>query len=90
MTLSEGDFIKESEDRPAQELSQVQKRKLKNQARLERCRAKALAEKLMTSLVETTATTAGLSTSFLEVAEVAAVLAATSKPLADLVGGLKE
>jgi hypothetical protein len=37
----------------------------------------------MTSLVETTATTAGPSTSLLEVAEVA-------EPSADLVGGLKE
>jgi hypothetical protein len=46
-SLSKADFIKKTE-----ETSEVSKRKPKNLARLERCKAKALAEQLMTSPVE--------------------------------------
>jgi hypothetical protein len=79
-----------TEVRPTPESSQVQKRKRKNQARLERRRARALADKLMTPPAETSATTVRPSAVPLEGAEVVAVPAAASQPSADLVGGLKE
>jgi hypothetical protein len=49
-----------------------------------------LADQLMTPPVETSATTVRPSVELLEVAEVAAILAAASEPSAKLIGGLKE
>jgi len=79
-----------AEVRPTLESDQVQKGKWKNQAWLERRRAKVLADQLMTTPVETSATTVRPSAILLEVAEVAAAQAAASEPSAELVGGLKE
>jgi hypothetical protein len=70
--------------------SEVSKQKGKNQATLERCKAKALAEQLMTSPVGTLATMVRPSATLLEDAEIAVVEAAISDTSAKLVEGLVE
>ena len=70
--------------------SEVSKQKGKNQATLERCKAKALAEQLMTSPVGTLATMVRPSATLLEDAEIAVVEAAISGTSAKLVEGLIE
>ncbi len=62
--------------------SKVSKRKRKNLARLERRKAIALAEQLMTSLVEVSATTVKPSATLLEDDEIAVFEAAISDTLA--------
>ena len=70
--------------------SEVSKQKGKNQATLERCKAKALAEQLMTSQLGTLATMVRPSATLLEDAEIAVVEAAISDTSAKLVEGLIE
>jgi hypothetical protein len=81
-SLSEADFIKKAEVRPTLDTSEVSKRKRKNLARLERRKAIALAEQLMTSLVEVSATTVKPSATLLEDDEIAVLEAAISDTLA--------
>ncbi len=70
--------------------SKVSKQKGKNQATHERCKAKALAEQLMTSPLGTLATMVRPSATLLEDAEIAVVEAAISDTSAKLVEGLVE
>ena len=70
--------------------SEVSKQKGKNQATLERCKAKALAEQLMTSPVGTSATMVRPSATLLEDTEIAVVEAAILDTSAKLVEGLIE
>ena len=89
-TLSEADFIKKAEVKPTLETSEVSKRKRKNLARLERRKAKALAEQLMTAPVEASVPTVQPSATVLDDAEMAVVEAAISDSSANLVEGLVE
>ena len=89
-TLSEADFIKKAEVKPTLESSEVSKRKRKNLARLERRKAKALAEQLMTAPVEASVPTVQPSATVLDDAEMAVVEAAISDSSANLVEGLVE
>jgi len=70
--------------------SKVSKQKGKNQATLERCKAKASAEQLMTSPVGTSATTVRPLATLLEDAKIAVVEVAILDTLAKLVEGLVE
>jgi len=79
-----------AEVRPTLKASEVSKQKGKNQATLERCKAKASAEQLMTSPVGTSATTVRPLATLLEDAEIAVVEAAISDTSAKLVEGLVE
>jgi hypothetical protein len=79
-----------SEVRPTLETSKVSKRKWKNLARLERRKAKALAEQLMTAPVEASVTTVQPSATVIEDAQIAVVEAAISDTSAKLVEGLVE
>jgi hypothetical protein len=72
------------------QLSNLAKRKWKNLARLERLKAKALAEQLMTALVEASVTTVQPSATVLEDAEIAVVEAAISDTSAKLIDRLVE
>jgi hypothetical protein len=76
--LYEADFIKKAEVRPTFESSEVSKRKRKNLARLERRKAKALAEQLMTAPVEASVSTVQPSATVLDDAEMADVQAVVS------------
>jgi hypothetical protein len=89
-TLSEADFIKKAEVKPTLESSEVSKRKRKNLARLERRKAKALAEQLMTAPVEASVPTAQPSDAVLEGAEMTGAQAVTSDTSVNLVEGLVE
>ena len=89
-TLSEADFIKKAEVKPTLETSEVSKRKRKNLARLERRKAKALAEQLMTAPVEASVPTVQPSATVLDDAEMAVVEAAISDSSVNLVEGLVE
>ena len=89
-TLSEADFIKKAEVKPTLESSEVSKRKRKNLARLERRKAKALAEQLMTAPVEASVPTVQLSATVLEDAEMAVAQAVIPDISANLVEGLVE
>jgi hypothetical protein len=89
-SLSEADFIKKAEGKPVSESGEVSKRKRKNLARLERRKAKALAEQLMTAPVETSVPTVQPSAPVLDDAEMAVVQAAISDPSTKLVEGLVE
>jgi hypothetical protein len=88
-SLSEADFIKKAET-PTFESSEVSKRKRKNLARLERRKAKALAEELMTPPAEVSATTVKPLATMLDDAEIAVIQAAISDTSAKLVEGLVE
>jgi hypothetical protein len=83
--LSEADFIKRAEVKPAFESGEVSKRGRGNLARLERRKAKALAEQLMTAPVETSVPTVQPSATMLDDAEMAVVQAAISDPSTKLV-----
>jgi hypothetical protein len=89
-SLPEADFIKRAEVKPTFESGEVSKRKQKNLARLERRKAKALAEQLMTASVETSVPTVQPSAAVLDDAEMAVVQAAISDPSTKLVEGLVE
>jgi len=89
-TLSEADFIKKAEVKPTFESSEVSKRKRKNLARLERRKAKALAEQLMTAPVEASVPTVQPSATVLDDAEMAVVQAVVSDTSAKLIEGLVE
>ncbi len=89
-SLSEADFIKKAEVKPTFESSKVSKRKQKNLARLERRKAKALAEQLMTPPAEVSATTVKPLAMMLDDAEIAVIQAAISDTSAKLVEGLVE
>jgi hypothetical protein len=89
-SLSEADFIKRAEVKPAFESGEVSKRGRGNLARLERRKAKALAEQLMTAPVETSVPTVQPSATVLDDAEMAVVQAAISDPSTKLVEGLVE
>ena len=89
-SLSEADFIKKAEGKPVSESGEVSKRKRKNLARLERRKAKALAEQLMTAPVEASVPTVQPSAPVLDDAEMAVVQAAISDPSTKLVEGLVE
>ncbi len=78
-TLSEADFIKKAEVKPTLESSEVSKRKRKNLARLQRRKAKALAEQLMTAPVEVSVPTVQPSATVLDDAEMAVVEAASTR-----------
>jgi hypothetical protein len=86
--LSEADFIKKAEVKPTLESSEVSKHKQKNLARLERRRAKALAEQLMTAPVDASGLTVQPSATVLDSAEMAVVQAVISDTSAKLVEGL--
>ena len=79
-----------SEVRPTLETSKVSKRKWKNLARLERRKAKALAEQLMTAPVEASVPTAQPSATVLEGAEMTGAQAVIPDISAKLVEGLVE
>ncbi len=89
-TLSEADFIKKVEVKPTFESSEVLKRRRKNLARLERRKAKALAEQLMTAPVEALVPTVQPSATVLDDAEMAVTLAVVSDTSAKLIEGLVE
>ncbi len=89
-SLSEADFIKMAEVKPALETGKVLKQKRKNLARLERRKAKALAEELMTPPAEVSATTVKPLATMLDDAEIAVIQAAISDTSAKLVEGLVE
>jgi len=89
-SLSEADFIKRAEVKPAFESGEVSKRERGNLARLERCKAKALAEQLMTAPVEASVPTVQPSVVVLDDAEMAVGQAAISDPSTKLVEGLVE
>jgi hypothetical protein len=91
--LSEADFIKKAEVKPTFESSEVSKRKQskrKNLARLERRKAKALAEQLMTAPVEASVPMVQPSATMLDDSEMAVVQAAISDTSTKLVEGLVE
>ena len=88
--LSEVDSIKKAEVRPALETSEASKQKQKNLARLERRKAKALAEQLMTAPVEASVPTVQPSATVLDDAEMAVVQVVISDTSAKLVEGLVE
>jgi hypothetical protein len=72
-SLSEADFIKKGEVKPTFKSSEVAKHKRKNLARIERRKAKALAEQLMTARVEASVPTVQPSATVLENAEIAVI-----------------
>jgi hypothetical protein len=89
-SLSEADFIKKVEVKPTFESSEVSKRKQKNLARLERRKAKALAEQLMTAPVESSVPTVQPSVTVFEDAEMTVAQAVVPDTSAKLVEGLVE
>jgi len=84
-TLSEADFIKKAEVKPTLESSKVLKQKRKNLARLERRKAKALAEQLMTAPVEASVSMVQPSATVFEDAEMAVAQAVIPDISANLV-----